>query len=363
MAGTTKVSIFGAGEIGTPLAVTLAQNKGFEVQVLDRSEAALDRFRALHGEAENLVLVSHQDDIYRALKRQDIVVAAVPAASAVEVAQAAVKANAHYLDFLSPTAQIRETLEPLAKSRAVLTGCGVSPGLITNVAYSLAERLAPVTDLTIRVGAIPRYPANRLGYGQIWNIDGLIDEYTKPCAALRGGQPASLMPLEEYGRIVIDGVTYEEFVTSGGIEDLSVFAGLTQNNLTFKTIRYPGHLNYMQFLLDDLGLRHRRDMLRSLLYNGLPIIEDDILILSVTARGTRGSQPIESTVCHSFQPDKRRSTFNALNSVAAAYAASLISMLASGALPTNGVIAHHKVEPTTLLDSPYMRSLLRETAR
>lgn len=357
MASKLKVSIVGAGNIGTALAVTLAQSDEFCVQVLDRSEDALDRLRLLNTKAE-LRFISHADELQKSLVDRDVVVAAVPARAVDEIAQAAVRANVHYLDFTGMTPQSRELLAPLAAQHAIIKGCGVSPGLITNVAYGLVSDFSPVSDLVIRVGAIPRYPSNRLGYGQIWNVDGLIDEYTLPSAAIRDGQETSLSPLEEYGQLTIDGVIYEEFITSGGIEDLSVFSDLTRHNVTFKTLRYPGHLDYMRFLLDDLGLRNRRDMLRSLLYNGLPVIEDDVLIMAVTVRGNRGHQPTERTVCHRFSPDRTAGPFNALTSVATAYAATLLSMLNRDEIETEGFVSHHKVDVERLLGGPFLKPLI-----
>ena len=352
-----KVCIFGAGEIGSALAMALAANEDFAVQVIDRSEEALDRLRAMNIQAV-LKSFGHSDELQGLLSGQDVAVAAVPDGAVNAIAEAAARARVHYLDFSCARPETRAILAPLSEHRAVFNGCGVSPGMIGNVACGLLDAFSPVTDLTIRVGAIPRYPTNRLGYGQIWNVDGLIDEYTRPSAAIRDGKPVSVSPLEEYGQMSIDGVTYEEFVTSGGVEDLSIFSESAPRNVTFKTIRYPGHLDYMRFLLDDLGLRHRRDMLRSLLYNGLPVIEDDVLLLVVTARGFRGRQPTERTICHRFSPNRTLGPFNALTSVATGYAATLLSMLQRGEIPAKGLIAHHRIDTETLLSRDFLRPLL-----
>lgn len=354
---TLKVSIFGAGEIGTALAAALAASDAFSVQVIDRSEGALDRLRSMNTKAL-LRTFSHRDELQRLLSGQDVAVAAVPESAVGDIAQAAAQANVHYLDFTCPGQETRAILDNLSRHRAIFTGCGVSPGLIGNVACQLLDAFSPLTDLTIRVGAIPRYPTNRLGYGQIWNVDGLIDEYTRPSAAIRDGKPVSLTPLEGYGQLSIDGVSYEEFITSGGIEDLSIFGEQLPKNVTFKTIRYPGHLDYMRFLLDDLGLRHRRDMLRSLLYNGLPVIDDDILLLVVTARGFRGRQPTERTVSYRFAPDLKSGPFNALTSVATSYAATLLSMLQRGDIGPSGKVAHHRIDTAKILADTFLKPLL-----
>ncbi|CCF17878.1 putative saccharopine dehydrogenase; Rossman-fold NADP-binding domain [Pseudorhizobium banfieldiae] len=353
-----NVCIFGAGEIGTALASTLSRNDGFAVKVVDPSEDALDRIRKRNLDVK-LQLVSGADGACAALSNQDIAVAAVPEAAVKDVALAALAADVHYLDFTCPTDAVRATLARLAEQRAVFSGCGVSPGLVGNIACSLLSAFSPITDLTIRVGANPIVPTNRLGYGQIWNLDGLISEYTKPSAAIRDGQFTWIESLEGLERLTIDGVTYEGFTTAGGLGDLSIFGEKLPRNVTFKTIRYPGHLDYMRFLLDDLGLRHRRDMLRSLLANGLPVIEDDTLLLVLTARGLRGRQPIEKTVHHRFSASSTFGAFNALTSVAVGYAATLMSLLLNDRVPSTGLIAHHRLDTSALISSPYLGPLMR----
>ncbi|MBC7336561.1 MAG: saccharopine dehydrogenase NADP-binding domain-containing protein, partial [Clostridia bacterium] len=57
-----KVCIFGAGEIGSALAMALAANEDFAVQVIDRSEEALDRLRAMNIQA-TLKTFGHSDEL------------------------------------------------------------------------------------------------------------------------------------------------------------------------------------------------------------------------------------------------------------------------------------------------------------
>lgn len=351
-----KVTIFGAGNLGSALAVALNKTGVFAVQMIDPSEDALERFRRLDLDVAIRAFPAG-GDLHLLLEGQDLAVAAVPDGSVAQIAAAAARAGTHYLDFVCTDPQARTILEPLSERRAVLLGCGVSPGFIGNVGCGLLRGCSDVADLTLRVGALPRFATNRLGYGQIWNIDGLIDEYTRPGVAIRDGRITPVSPLEEYGQIAIDGVTYEEFTTSGGVEDLEIFSGPALRNVTFKTLRYPGHLDYMRFLLDDLGLRQRRDMLKSLLYNGLPLVEDDVLMLVATARGYIGRQPTGRTVVYRFSPGIAPAPFNALTSVASGYAASLIAMLHEGEIAPRGIIAHHLIDTELLLSRDFLRPL------
>lgn len=356
--GDFRVTIFGAGNLGSALAAHLTRGAGgFAVEILDPSEQALDRLRDLDLPVARHLL-PHEDSLVPALKHSDVVVAAAPEWALPVIARAAASAGTHYLDFSPPRAATIEILAPLARRRVVLNGCGVSPGLVGNIARSLLARCAPAGDLSIRVGAVPRYPTNRLGYGQIWDIDGLIDEYTQPCEALRDGEVASLAPLENLEHVAIDGVTYEAFTTSRGLAELDMFRLAGLRNVTFKTLRYPGHLDHMKFLLDDLGLRGRRDMLRSLLLNGLPIVDDDVLILLLTARGDRGARKVETSVSYRFRRDAALGPFNTMTSVAAGYAAALLSRLKDGALGASGVVAHREIEVDALMRDRFLAPLL-----
>ncbi|WP_432289329.1 saccharopine dehydrogenase NADP-binding domain-containing protein (plasmid) [Aminobacter sp. BA135] len=352
-----KLTIFGAGNVGTALAVTLTKNSDFAIQLVDHNEDALHRARALNIDAGFRALRGGEE-LDPILSDQDMAVSAVPNIAVPRIAAAAARAGVHYLDFSAAKDQTRSILEPLSQRRAVMTGCGASPGIVENIAFGLLREFSPVSDLIIRLGAIPRYPNNRLGYGQIWNVDGLIDEYTLPSMAIRNGQLVALSPLEDYERFCAEGVNYEAFATSGGVDCLKLLSDSTLRNATFKTIRYPNHLDYMRFLLDDLDLRNRRDMLKSLLYNGLPVIEDDVVLVVVTARGYRGRQPTERTVCHRFASVRSLGPFNALTQLAAGYAGSLISALQEGSIPLQGTVVQHGGEMAELLSSPYLSPLL-----
>ncbi|MDI6837587.1 MAG: saccharopine dehydrogenase NADP-binding domain-containing protein [Rhizobiaceae bacterium] len=355
--GDFRITIIGAGNVGSALAACLATSGGFDVHVVDPSEQALDRLQEL-GLPVRLHHLGPHEPLANRLKQSDVTVAAVPERAIPAVARAAASAKTHFLDFSPPHAETRQALEPLAGERIVLNGCGVSPGLVENIASGLLARYAPVCDLTIRVGSVPRFPTNRLGYGQIWDIDGLIDEYTAPCEALRNGEHVLLAPLEGKEHVVLDGVTYEGFTTSRGLKDLAMFRAAGVGDVTFKTLRYPGHLDHMQFLLDDLGLRTRRDMLRSLLLNGLPIVEEDELVMFLTARSARGARKLEASSSYRFRPSATLGPFNAITSVAAGYAAGLLSLLRDGDLGGSGFVAHHAVSHAGVLENPYFSPLL-----
>ena len=81
--------------------------------------------------------------------------------------------------------------------------------------------LDEIENVKLRVGALPENPTNALKYNLTWSTDGLINEYGNPCEAIVKGKLKLLQPLEGYERLIIEGVEFEAFNTSGGLGTLA----------------------------------------------------------------------------------------------------------------------------------------------
>uniref|UniRef100_UPI001952BB00 saccharopine dehydrogenase family protein n=1 Tax=Stenotrophomonas maltophilia TaxID=40324 RepID=UPI001952BB00 len=62
--------------------------------------------------------------------------------------------------------------------------CGLAPGAVSIIAADIARRFDRLDSVKLRVGALPRFPANALGYSLTWSTDGVINEYCEPCEAI-----------------------------------------------------------------------------------------------------------------------------------------------------------------------------------
>ncbi|WP_170314780.1 saccharopine dehydrogenase family protein [Aquibium carbonis] len=326
-----NVTIFGAGRVGLCLADLLAGSGDYDVTLADCTEEALAAASAA-GHAASHADVSRGEDINRILPGSDLVVAAVPDRLVHRLAAAAADAGLHYLDFSEAGEETRAAAARARSDRAFLPGCGVSPGVVDSIAYGLALRLDQGCDIDIRVGAIPAARTNRLGYGLIWNLDGLLAEYTKPCTAIVDGNRVTLPPLSGLEEFTVDGVRYEAFLTAGSIEGLATLVAPHARNLVFRTIRHPGHLDYMLLLLDDLGLRSRRDLLGTVLRNGLPAGGADVVLIDVRASGSRAGKPAEERFAMRLKSQAGGADHGALAAGSAAHAAALIDLTRAGTL-------------------------------
>ena len=109
------------------------------------------------------------------------------------------------------------------------------------------------------------------------------------------GELREVLPLEGYEQFSLDGVTYEAFNTSGGLGTLCETLQGQVDNLSYKTIRYPGHCELVRLLVNDLRLGKRREVFKDVLEHAVPVTQQDVVLVFVTASGRRGGQLIQET--------------------------------------------------------------------
>src|SRR6187200_1167526 len=279
-----RVAVVGLGNVGRLIADMLVE-RGFEVRGADADES-----RAA-GEHASVMDVRDRAALEELFAGVDAVVSCLPYYLNTVIAGAAHSAGVHYMD-LSEDVPTSRTVRQLAQSSNTIfmPRCGLAPGFICIVGGALAASLETVDRIELRAGALPRSPNNALGYACNWSPAGIVNEYLNDCEQLRGGELVSVPPLSDLETIVIDGVRYEAFSTSGGLGTMcETFAGRV-DRLDYKTIRYPGHHQLMRFMLQELGLGRQREEAVRLLADAYPPVRDDLVIVYAAADGTSGGR-------------------------------------------------------------------------
>jgi saccharopine dehydrogenase-like NADP-dependent oxidoreductase len=297
----------------------------------------------------------------RACRGQAAVISAAPFFLNAEIARAAHDADAHYFDLTEDVATTK-AIRALADgaNTAFVPQCGLAPGFVGIVAGDLFKRLEMPRALKMRVGALPRFPANRLKYNLTWSTDGLINEYCNPCEALRDGKLVSLQPLEGLEPLVIDGVEFEAFNTSGGLGTLCETLAGRIDALDYKTIRYPGHCEILKLLLDDLGLSRKRDVLKEIFEAALPETPQDVVHILVTASGLRGGHLVQETFARTVFGLGQDET--AIQRTTAAGACVVLDLVLSGRVKSRGFVRQEDV-PLDLFLANRFAGVYGETLR
>ncbi|HEU4623784.1 MAG TPA: saccharopine dehydrogenase family protein [Steroidobacteraceae bacterium] len=340
-----RVAVIGGGKIGSMIVDLLSGTGDYAVTVADRSREALDRLET-HATVERVQLdITDTDALERLLAGKFAVLSAAPYHLTTRIARAAKSQGAHYLDLTEDVASTRIVKELAADAKtAFIPQCGLAPGFITIVAYDLAKRFDTLQDVRMRVGALPKYPANALNYNLTWSTDGVINEYCEPCEAIVNGQLREVPPLEECEEFALDGVTYEAFNTSGGLGTLCDTLKGKVRNLNYRTIRYPGHAAIMKALLNDLRLRDRRDVLKDILENALPATLQDVVIVFVTVSGRKRGRLIQETYANKIYAREIGGIMrSAIQITTAAGICTVLDLLADGSLPARGFVRQEDI--------------------
>jgi saccharopine dehydrogenase-like NADP-dependent oxidoreductase len=357
MVTRTPVAVVGAGKIGQTIADLLLHSGDYRVTLFDHAPEALASLPS--HPALDTAQLSFEDSaaLAGALHGQFAVISAAPFALTLKVAAAARAAQVHYLDLTEDTASTRGVRTLAADAaRTFIPQCGLAPGFITVVGVDLARHFDTLQELRLRVGALPIHPANALGYSLIWSTEGLINEYCEPCEELVNGVRQQTAPLDHCEPLLIGGVHYEAFSTSGGVGTLCESLTGHVQNLSYRTIRYPGHAALMKFLLDDLRLRERRALLKDLLEYAVPATTQDVVIVDVTAIGYRQGKLLQESYSNRIVGREINGTFrSAIQVTTASSACAVLDLLVQGQLPHRGFVRQEEIMLSDLLANRFGR--------
>jgi len=351
---TRSITILGAGHIGFALALMLRRAGGYSVCVADQNPQRLQPLLDLGFAVRHVQTAA---DTAAAIQGQYAVLNALPFHQAVGLAQMCVVAGVHYFDLTEDVRSTHAIRALAADARSVLMPqCGLAPGFIGVVGHDLANRFDEVDALQLRVGALPRYPTNRLGYNLTWSTEGLINEYCNPCEALVDGLPQQVPALDGLENFMLDGVAYEAFNTSGGLGTLTQTLQGRARNVDYKSMRYPGHHFIMKLLLQDLRLIERRDQLKEILEAAIPGTDQDVVVVFATATGQRGGRlQQESYAVRITGEVVDGHTLSAIQMTTASGMCTALDLVAHGQLPQAGFIGQEQMSLNAFLGNRFGR--------
>ena len=349
------VTLVGAGKIGEMIVDLLCASGDYDLTLIDSDclqlEAIPDRTRL----RKQALDVSDGDALVDALSGQFAVLSATPFYLTTTIAGAAKAAGVHYLDLTEDVAST-DRVKELARdaTTAFIPQCGLAPGFISIVTHDIARHFDHLDSIRMGVGALPQFPSNSLNYNLTWSTDGVINEYCEPCVAIQSGELRTVPPLEQLEHFSLDGMKYESFNTSGGIGTLAETLAGRVRNLSYQTIRYPGHRDIMKTLLHDLGLRDRRDLLKDVLENAVPATLQDVVLIFVTVSGRRNGRLLQETYANKiYSQEVNGAPRSAIQITTAASLCAVLDLLATGRTAQAGFITQESIALSDFLDNRF----------
>lgn len=342
-----RVLLLGAGKIGRMIARLLVDAGDYEVVVGDADPGALARIADRTGVETLQVNVETPGALAAALAGRDTVISALSYYFNPRVAEAALAAGVNYFDLTEDVETTRRVREIAAKARPgqiFMPQCGLAPGFISIIAKHLADQFDAIETLRMRVGALPLFPTGALKYNLTWSTDGLINEYCNPCEAIHNGRRTEMLPLEGLEEFSLDGVHYEAFNTSGGVGSLCDSLAGRVRELNYKTVRYVGHRDLMKLLIDELRLDERRELLKDILEESVPVTFQDVVVTFCSVTGWRRGLLVQKSdarkIYHHYIGGE---TWSAIQITTAAGLCAVLDLHVAGKLPRRGLVRQEQV--------------------
>jgi len=327
-----KIAIIGSGNIGWALRQLLIED-----------------YEIVQGDITDGFDATDISQVKEFLDGSDAVISAGPFAVNKTVAKAAAELGTGYFD-LTEDVDTTEFIKSLKSSNILMPQCGLAPGAINICAASMMQNFDSVNEVLMRVGALPRFTTNEMSYYLSWSTNGLINEYCNEADAIYEGKHIKAMPLEGAEKIVIDGESFEAFNTSGGCATMCETYEDKVENLSYKTIRYPGHLNHMKFLFNDLHLKKNKDVLEKLFDKEVPRTKNDVIIFFVKVIGLIDGVLQEKTYLRKIYGNEK---YSAIQLTTASGVCSVLKMYLDGKIGNKGFIKQESLLWDDFIENKY----------
>ncbi len=333
------ILVFGLGKVGS-LVASMLHESGFKVSGADRQ---------LHEDypfAVETLDVSNAHELTSLMQGFDAVISCLPYSFNLEIASMAHQHGIHYFDLTEDVPTTKAIIEMSRSSKAVMAPqCGLAPGFIAIVGASVANRLEKIRSIKLRVGALPSHPTGLLSYAFNWSPEGVVNEYLNDCEVIENGQHKWVSPLEWLEKIVIDGIQLEAFTTSGGLGTMcETYAGQVEN-LDYKSMRYPGHAQLLNFYFHELLMREDRKRAGEILVHAKPPVNEDVVYVHASAEGWSQGRLVREEFVRAYRPQEiAGQRWRAISWTTAASACAVIELVSNGTLSNKGFIKQENID-------------------
>ena len=241
-----NIIVFGAGLVGRAIALDLASDH--QITCVDVNKQTLSRIKKNNPSIEtvNFDLASEKD--YSKLTTGfDLVVSSVPGYLGFETLRKTILAGKNVVD-ASFFPEDCFALNHLAKKHEVfaVVDCGVAPGM-DNIILGYLDTKMEVNRFECLVGGLPAKRHWPFNFKSLFSPRDVIQEYTGPARYVENGEVVERESMSDCELMEIKRVGTLEAFNTDGLRTLIK----TMEHIPYmkeKTLRYPGHCEYIQVL-------------------------------------------------------------------------------------------------------------------
>lgn len=253
-----KVFVAGAGLMGKAIVSDLARDsKITEIKVVDINETKLTECATINNKVKTQsVDVTDEVRLADSMRGYDVAAGSLLHAHSPGLVRAAILTGVSLVDLVGSKPELRMAMhdDALKAGVTIIPGFGVAPGITNMLAAVGAERLSQRETIKILVGGIPRFPSPPLNYRVVYALDSVLNTILRKARVVIDGQLAKKEPLTEVEEIHIGkGIGICEAYLTDGLSTLTYTIPKKYPEIKeamYKTIRYPGFVEKMKFLVD-----------------------------------------------------------------------------------------------------------------
>lgn len=344
-----KITVLGAGLVGSAMARDLAKEKGWEILVADLSKENLARLKGEPGITTAQADLSKSENIRKVIKDADIVVGAMPGFMGLETLKTIIGESKNVVD-ISFFPEDCFQLDALAKKHNVtaIVDCGVAPGCSNMLTGYAAAKLDKTDTCLCYVGGLPQVREWPYEYKIVFSAVDVIEEYTRPARYIENGKAVVRPALSDPEFLEFPGVGTLEAFNTDGLRTLA--KTMDAPNMKEKTMRFPGHIDKMRVLretgffrkdpIEVGGVKVRPlDVTAKLMFPiwKLKEGEEDFTVMRVIVSGTKGGKEVEYVYDLYDKYDRKTKTTSMARTTGYACTAA-VRMLAKGLFSRKGII-------------------------
>ncbi|MFZ1676798.1 MAG: saccharopine dehydrogenase C-terminal domain-containing protein [Saprospiraceae bacterium] len=354
-----NIIVLGAGMVGSAMAIDLSMKH--KVTLTDLNEERLNHVKNKCPELSILQLdVCDQAKLQSTINDFDLVVCAVPGFLGFETLKQIIEAGKNVVD-ISFFPENALDLNKLAKNKGVtaIVDCGVAPGM-DNIILGYYNEKLKLTDFECLVGGLPKIKKWPFCYKAPFSPIDVIEEYTRPARYVENGNIIVREPLTDSEFIEFDKVGTLEAFNSDGLRSI-LFTMPHIKNMKEKTLRYPGHVEYVRVLKESGFFDKKKvsvngievsplDVTSKILFNEWKLgeNEEELTIMRVTLSGHNPDGEFEKVVYNLYDEYDRISQTSSMARTTGYTATAVTNMFLEGLFTEKGVfppelIGRHEV--------------------
>ncbi len=301
------IIVLGAGMVGSAIAIDLS--KKHNITLTDYSQEALNKaYQKCDKLQTQLLDVTDKIILQKTIKPFDLVVCAVPGFLGFETLKSIIEAEKNVVD-ISFFSENSLELDALAKEKNVtaIVDCGVAPGM-DNVILGYYNEKMKLTDFECLVGGLPKVKKWPFCYKAPFSPVDVIEEYTRPARYIENGEMITREALTDCEYVQFEGVGTLESFNSDGLRSI-MFTMPHIKNMKEKTLRYPGHVEYVKVLKEsgffdtnEIEVNGNKvsplDFTSKVLFNEWKLgdTEEEITVMRITVKGENADGKVEEVV-------------------------------------------------------------------